>query len=1041
MNVYHRKLYALLKTPGLPDWSFIWDLLEGMREHDEALKQWWDNWGRLITAIASSSDRVNLQKKKQATPKNEISVKHLISGQEKKISPVPQLEAIDIRAIAQESDPEKIFWWCWRFLPEIFAGDKEGLLRPAHLVLPDCPIHSYRATASALAGAMFPEGWSEEKPETPYLILFTFSPVQEFIKSSRKFLDFWAGSYLLHYLGAKLCWYIAKKYSPDSVITPSLWSQEIIDAFLMRGDAVKERNKKKSNWRGEFNNFQESNPISRFEDDSVSLSTAGFPNVITAIVPGADAAETLASELIEKLKLEWQDTAERVRQDIKDRVMAWLEDDENCKEFLKELDAANPNSRAANESDLKKLRQKGCWRWQALWDAQIDNTWEPYWTAVPLGCPESLMEINKEDGNFDTWKREQNDIAPSRHQDTPTLAEEAIYESLNVGTWWANAQGRLGQLIQSVKNTRAWQIAPAPGIRSTLSGQFSALHPDFLYKDVSLRVNQRPASPINSASNGETTGEISSRDSLNIEGSGMPSSSMNLFWKLMSLVYPGLFNGSEKLNAIELTKRMAWQYGGVARKLGVKINTDKKTDYEGVIRFPNLSSIAIARFASKYPERLEDYWQNLKNLVVAESDKKKDDGFSSEEISAFYSKTQRPLQVPLADKAIAQHKDREYNGVMFSSKWLADDMGLSGEKAQTLRGLVERAHRESGFNNGSPADWWAIALADGDSMGKYVSGSRLKEYKEYLALDEIEERNKQVEGWEDFEKTRKRMGPATHVGLNRALLDFSNRLVPYITEVRCCGRVVYSGGDDVMAVLPLEDLPLFLRSLRAAWSGAKDPQGEFSDEGGYWRPTEKLLSRSVPGERSKLQDRPYFTMGKGATTSAGIVIAHKSVPLPTVLESLWTAEKERAKKIPGKDGLCFRVIYGSGNTLEALMKGTLLERWWRFMEKIPETNLSPILYRLAEELPRRGSVTRFFYLFYKAARAILEKSDAAANLDEDTRRALLVWLILWERWARTTNKNSENNLGTRPEDLGTILRFSAFWCDKMERQDKWVNEG
>jgi len=59
-----------------------------------------------------------------------------------------------------------------------------------------------------------------------------------------------------------------------------------------------------------------------------------------------------------------------------------------------------------------------------------------------------------------------------------------------------------------------------------------------------------------------------------------------------------------------------------------------------------------------------------------------------------------------------------------------------------------------------------------------------------------------------------------------------------------CGKVIYSGGDDVMAVLPIEDLSLFLRSIRAAWQGREDPEGEFnhypnthSPEGcGYWYP-------------------------------------------------------------------------------------------------------------------------------------------------------------------------------------------------------------
>ncbi len=76
----------------------------------------------------------------------------------------------------------------------------------------------------------------------------------------------------------------------------------------------------------------------------------------------------------------------------------------------------------------------------------------------------------------------------------------------------------------------------------------------------------------------------------------------------------------------------------------------------------------------------------------------------------------------------------------------------------------------------------------------------------------------------------------------------------------------------------LGDLPEFLRSIRAAWSGSKDPASEFRSQGGYWYPTQDL-EQDLEGLQ---KDRPYFTMGEGATISMGIVIAYKSVPLPTV---------------------------------------------------------------------------------------------------------------------------------------------------------------
>ncbi len=262
-------------------------------------------------------------------------------------------------------------------------------------------------------------------------------------------------------------------------------------------------------------------------------------------------------------------------------------------------------------------------------------------------------------------------------------------------------------------------------------------------------------------------------------------------------------------------------------------------------------------------------------------------------------------------------------------------------------------------------------------------------------------------------------------------------MVPYLTEKRFCGRVIYSGGDDVKVVLPLEDLPKYLLSLRAAWSGSEDPDHEFTNSRhdtenqatGYWHPTDKVKG---------LPKRPYFTMGKDATMSAGVIIAHKSVPLPTVLESLWEAEGDRAKKIPGKNGICFRVIYGGGNQLEALMKGELLEAWWEWVQEyeIYEDKLSPLLYRLAAELPHRACITDNYYLFSKAAKVIMDNRDQSKHL-KPTFTKIQNWLDKWEDWVKSVPEDHLNPIGTQPDDLAKILRFTAFWIDKRLERRQW----
>lgn len=1006
MPDYRIKLCAYLSTPDRSVWNAPLKhlaCLNNLPLTDMELTK--------LHKIASSSDRLNLPNNGQPS----TIASHPISGQKHSVESTVNPIEIPLE-IQTETDPEKVFWWFWRFYPDRLRQETpDFLLHPAHSVLPDCPIHSYQSTVSALSGSL---------TEHPYLFLFSFSPVQDFIKASRKFLDFWAGSYLLHYISAKLCWTIAEAYGPDAVITPSLWHQEIIDVFLLQ---------KYSDFDAYFtNNNQEQTPLERWKNrESTSLSTAGFPNAIVALVPGKEAATELGERLTNLIKKIWEDLGKQVHDDIRKQVgkyaanaivtdweVTWttikdaIPTAHDPEPYQRDLQQWAHHERIDDRTEDPHYTYPN-WQWTALWNAQLGNTWEPYWTAVPLGKVGQELEITKDQFSSD-WIKQQNAIAqPLKH--IPTPLEKELYQTLNVGTYWGSLQQRLRVTLNAVKQTRNWSIPIAPGSRSTISGQFTALHPSLNYKKFP-------------------------------EGGGISEGSMQFFWWVMAQVYPGLFDGSEQLNALELTKRMAWNYGGVMKTLGIQDESTETLDYNDLIRFPNASSIAAARLACDHPEKVREYWDHLRKAFKKELEP----SLNAVQAKRF-AKTTRPFQIRNADLAVESlDRNSGFNGMMFSSKWLAEDLDLDLKQKATLRTLVETAHKDSGFGDSSPSDWWVMLLADGDGMGDYVSGEKLKNYCCYINSDAIDYSNPEVNQsqWQDFfQTTKKRMGPATHVGLNRALLDFSNRLVPYITEQRFCGKVVYSGGDDVMSVLPLEDLPEYLRSLRAAWRGDPDPQGEFmmhpandNAKTGYWH----MKSGTSPG----IPNRPLFTMGESATLSAGIIIAHKSVPLPTVLESLWKAESDRAKKMPGKDGFCFRVIYGNGNELEALMSGTLLEKWWTCIENLTDDkieSLAPALYRLSEELPQRVSVFPDCPLIHKAAKVILDRREEKL---ETRFNAVLDWIGDWEEWAikkqleqqendQKAGKISEPPIGTEVQDLSKLLRFTAFWVDKRVERLAW----
>ncbi len=1149
LDLFQLKLYALLRSTDTfsrksltQEINHIVGQLVCLRPDKEALDKWWTQqgteskqaYGEELMAIAAASDRANLdyatiEQKLKKTNKNanlpetlQSERVHPISGQQRDLGSdtIPSLnpeEFPGFEAICQcpKAEAEKVFWWFWRFYPEMLAKalPEEGLIYPSHRILPDSPMQSYQATVSALTGARYPQPEEGlDSPTHPYLLVFTFSPIQEFIKSSRKFADFWAGSYLLHYLSVRLCWRVAEQYGPDAVIVPSLWGQDIVDALLLKH--------KYADFKAVFEEIQDGQrPVQRFiRRRSNNLSTAGFPNVITVLVPGQAAAVELGKQLSRELSDIWTKLGTTVRDDIRAKVGDWLDvalaewqqgqekhPDFNAARIKKtevgkvlqelgiNLDAegdplgtpdaiahlqdmqrwcpqkrqADPHQHDPNRDQDKRLYPG--WSWKDLWEYQLQNSWEPYWSAIPLGVPKQPLTASQATETYAPWKQAQGDLAQSLEA-IPSEGEEQNYAGdFNVGTWWGSLQQRLRVGLQTVKNTRVWQIPAAPGVRSTVSGKFSALHPSFKYKAIAHQ------------------GEV--RDLR--EGAGMPIASMRLFWLLMARAYPGLFNGSEMLNALEVTKRMAWVYGGAADFIGISTSKRKrflrkrrspkeaervqgyeveereKLFYDRFVKFPNLSSVAAGRFMLEQPALVERYWTELQRAWDELQPKL---GIRRSLENLIRRRPTHLLQVD--DQLNPQRKHRQYyNGVMFSSKWLAEDLGLEKDAANELSGMIDSVHREIfQTTEGSPSDWWAVVLADGDSMGRYISGSKLKRYREYLnstltGLDESFQ--KQLPGFAELLKTRKRMGPATHVGLNRSLLDFSNRLVPYLTERRFCGRVIYSGGDDVMALMPLEDLPEYLLSLRAAWCGDADPYKDkehrnkdplvgFEDQQGYWQPQFKTQAA-----RELVPDRPLFTMGQGATMSMGIVLAYKTIPLPTVLESLWEAEAKRAKKLPGKNGLCLRVLYGGGNQLEALMNGDLLQSWWACVEDCCDAGdqLSPVLYKLAELLPRRAIATENSYLFAEAAKVVNEGRDDKLNAFP----RLETWLKAWEDWTRDCLKQhfeAEANwetaylkvlkepwkhdplpLGCHPDDVGKLLRLMAFWVDKRVERYLWGHGG
>ncbi|MFN9600133.1 MAG: type III-B CRISPR-associated protein Cas10/Cmr2, partial [Dolichospermum sp.] len=284
--------------------------------------------------------------------------------------------------------------------------------------------------------------------------------------------------------------------------------------------------------------------------------------------------------------------------------------------------------------------------------------------------------------------------------------------------------------------------------------------------------------------------------------------------------------------------------------------------------------------------------------------------------------------IPWMDK---KQNPKKYHPRLLNAGWILEDLPNSDQLKAEYREDIQKIITEY-YPNNNPSDWYVLAAGDGDSMSEWLKGTKMKNYGDYIPST----LSVKLENFPEFLAIQKRMGPSTHSALSRALLDFSNQLVPYLTQSRYAGRLIYGGGDDVLAYTNLWEWDKWLWDIRQCFKGAKDPHEEFSNDGDYWK---------FKGKSDQLVDRPLFTMGSEATISFGIVIAHHSVPLAIALESLWEAE-DAAKKheyhhsclIPTKkhgEKACFnkkdavqvRVLYGNGNTLKSTAKFDVFSEW------------------------------------------------------------------------------------------------------------------
>lgn len=227
-----------------------------------------------------------------------------------------------------------------------------------------------------------------------------------------------------------------------------------------------------------------------------------------------------------------------------------------------------------------------------------------------------------------------------------------------------------------------------------------------------------------------------------------------------------------------------------------------------------------------------------------------------------------------------------------------------------------------------PETYYGLVLMDGDRMGAWLSGGIDRPLLESRFHDTTLEDLKSCGQLEAYLAAQRPVSPAWHQAISTALNGFALHLSRVVVEELFMGKLIYAGGDDLLAMVAVHDLPQLMFALRCVFSG-QIPAEE--DHTSFWRKLGADPERIRTGSGFALvkeggESRLLRLMGEKATASVGAIIAHHQAPLGRVLSELRRAEG-RAKTEGGRDAFCITVCKRSGGTSHLIGKWNLDHSW------------------------------------------------------------------------------------------------------------------
>lgn len=514
--------------------------------------------------------------------------------------------------------------------------------------------------------------------------------------------------------------------------------------------------------------------------------------------------------------------------------------------------------------------------WECIWQRQTTYFIETYWVATPLKDVKDLAgfisEYKQLMGVTDKWEFD-NLLKAYEKGFTP-----------NIGTAYGQIYRLTEKTLGSRKAVRDFSKQDEPNHKCTLCGLREPVHPG-MYKEQNCT---------------EEFGALTG------------------FWREVISAIPD-FRKSERLCGVCATKRLSSKY---FFKYILK--------FAIIDNFPSVSMIATSAFKLRIIENI-----NTNHLAVKVSS-------YVEAVKNIAGDRCSGIPMPMVFRACRDEISKDF--ARLEGDWLykeafdnksalwEENKSRFEEKKEDFEQIFNNAKEKQRalfsaikeFDKGkkkdeqidNPSKYYAIVLMDGDNMGKWLSGENAPKIEDVLHPFV---KNVLDDSWDKLLKLQRPLNPSLHLATSKALRDFSLHVAREIVEKDHLGKLVYAGGDDVLAFVSLRDLPEVMRKLRAYFSGSLKVDEEtnkvdidFKDGSGFIPIDDDGIPLNVGNNEKKIKGF-MLSMGANATASMGVVIAHHSANLSQVLDDVRDCEKE-AKKLKDKNAFCIALAKRAGGT-------------------------------------------------------------------------------------------------------------------------------